>query len=70
MSLTPAAVIAARPAPDVPGQLGLFSVGPAPAAPAECQSPDCTDYDPCRACLAEALAAGLTSTTDPEGTNR
>lgn len=71
MSLTPASVLSARQAPEVPGQLDLFAVGPAPAAPAACQSPDsCTDYDPCPPCLAVARAAGLTPTTDPEGTNR
>lgn len=72
MTLTPAAVISARRAPEVPGQLDLFAVDPAPSGPAGCEHPEtCTDYDPCRACLAEARGAGLAPTTDtPERADR
>lgn len=78
MTLTPAAVLAARRASQVPGQLDLFATEPTPAGPPVCERPDtCTDYDPCQTCLSEALGAGLApagtaapSNTDPEGTNR
>jgi hypothetical protein len=78
MTLTPAGVLAARRAPEVPGQLDLFAVDPAPSVPAECERPEtCTDYDPCQTCLSEALGAGLApaadaapSNTAPERTDR
>lgn len=62
----------------VPGQLELFAAGPTAIRPAGCVNPvTCTDYDPCRVCLAEARAAGLVpageadpSNTDPEGIDR